>query len=123
MRLDSLVFQHDIEELTTVSTSLHRAVNVEIKDRERFHFDNFSPTVAYEKLFDTNLEEADALVALRANEHNVSICTELSDSGDLAWKSLCLEESFKRQHTVSIDHTYTRWPIYLPLHSTGPSSQ
>ena len=90
MRLDSLVFQHDIEELTAVSTSLHRAVNVEIKDRERFHFDNFSPTVAYEKLFDTNLEEADALVALRANEHNVSICTELSDSGDLAWKSLCL---------------------------------
>ena len=88
-----------------MSTSLYRTVNVEIEDRERFHFDNFSPTVAYEKLLDSNLEEADAFVTFGTNEYNVSICTELSDSGDLAWKSLCLKhESFKRKHTVLIDH-------------------
>ena len=90
MRLCSLVFQHDIEELTAVSTSLDRAVNIEIKHRERFHFDNFSSTIANEKLFDSNLEKANAFVAFRANEYNVPVCTELSDSGDLAWKSLSL---------------------------------
>ena len=55
MRLHALIFQHNVKKLTAVSTSLHRTIDVEIKDRQRFHFDNFASSIAYKKLFDSNL--------------------------------------------------------------------
>ena len=62
MWLNSLVLQHHIKELTAMSTSLHIGINVEIENRKRFHFDNFTSSIAYEELLKSYFEEADTFV-------------------------------------------------------------
>ena len=75
MWLDTLILEHDIEQLATVSTSLYRAVYIEIEDTQRFHFDNIAGSIAYEELFKANLEETDTFVRFRLYEDDVTVCT------------------------------------------------
>ena len=73
--LGALILEHYIEQLATVSTSLHRAVYIEIKDTQRFHFDNVASSIAYEEFFKAYLEETDTFVCFRPYEDNVTVCT------------------------------------------------
>ena len=101
MRLHSLVFQHNVEQLTTMAATLHISTHVEIKDRKRFHFNDFPCAIAYEQFLPANFEKADAFAAFRSYKHYVLVCADLSDSGDLARKSLSLYKKHPNVNTHS----------------------
>ena len=71
-------------------TPLNTTVDIEVKDRERFHLNNLSTSIPYEKFLIAHFQETNAFVAFRSYEYNMTVRTKLSNSSDLARKPLGL---------------------------------
>ena len=105
--LHTLVLQHDIKKLATVTPSLHRAVNIKIKHTHRFYLFDFSTTPTNEQLLYSNLQETNALIALSSHKDDVTIGAEFPNSSDLTGQSLCLIKKFKNSLITKITYFCT----------------
>ena len=81
--LHTLILEHDIEKLATVTSSLHRAINIKIKHTHRFYLFDFSTASTNEQLLDANLQETYALITLSTHKDDVTIGAEFPNSSDL----------------------------------------